>query len=256
MIPDPDRGYPGALADEEGWVLAEVWHLHSVDWIRRLAGEDVEKLRAASAYRDYRAGETIFAPERDPHSVYLLERGLVRIYRLSSEGSETTFGYVAPGEVFGELSVFGNYPRESFAEAVRACRVWKIRASSFRQVMASHPAMALEITRQVGSRLKRIESRVENLVFRDVRSRLAHILLEVGTDLGEKDGDAVVLQVDFTQADFATLVGATRQTINACMRELEDDGIVGRRGRRLALLAPDRLRAIARNEPPEASAAR
>ncbi len=142
MISEPDRGYPGPLADEEGWVLVEVWHLHSVDWIRELADEDVEKLRAASAYRDYRAGETIFAPERDPHSVYLLERGLVRIYRLSSEGSETTFGYVAPGEVFGELAAFGDYPRESFAEAVRASRVWKISATSFRQVMGARPPVA------------------------------------------------------------------------------------------------------------------
>ncbi|MDJ0851674.1 MAG: Crp/Fnr family transcriptional regulator [Myxococcota bacterium] len=247
MISEPDRGYPGPLADEEGWVLVEVWHLHSVDWIRELADEDVEKLRAASAYRDYRAGETIFAPERDPHSVYLLERGLVRIYRLSSEGSETTFGYVAPGEVFGELAAFGDYPRESFAEAVRASRVWKIRATSFRQVMGARPEMAIEITRQVGARLKRIESRVENLVFRDVRSRLAHILLEVAADLSEKDGEALVLQVDFTQADLATLVGATRQTINACMRELEDEGVVGRQGRRLSLLRPERLRTLARD---------
>ena len=84
-------------------------------------------------------------------------------------------------------------------------------------------------------------------MFRDVRSRLAHILLEVAADLSEKDGEALVLQVDFTQADLATLVGATRQTINACMRELEDEGVVGRQGRRLSLLHPERLRTLARD---------
>jgi CRP/FNR family cyclic AMP-dependent transcriptional regulator len=227
--------------------VADVWHLHSIDWTNALSTEQLEKLRAAAVYRDYGPGETIFAPEREPHSVYLLERGLVRIYRLSPEGNETTFGYVAPGEVFGELAAFGDFRRESFAEAVRACRVWKTPASSFRQVLASVPDLAVAITRQIGTRFKRIESRVENLVFRDVRSRLANILLELGEDLGERDGDATVLRVELTQAELATLVGSTRQTVNANLRELESEGIVGRRGRRLAILRCDELRTISRD---------
>lgn len=226
--------------------MAEVWHLHSVDWISELAAEQVGKLRAASVFRDYPAGETIFAPEREPHSVYLLERGLVRIYRLSPEGSEMTFGYVAPGEVFGELAAFGDFRRESFAEAVRSSRVWKVQASTFRQVLASAPKLVVAITRQIGTRFKRIESRVENLVFRDVRSRVAHILLELGEDLGEQVGSATVLRMELTQAELATLVGSTRQTVNANLRELEEEGIVARRGRRLAILRSEALREIAR----------
>ena len=227
--------------------MTQVWHLHNVDWMNVLATEQIEKLRAASVYRDYRSGETIFAPEREPHSVYLLENGLVRIYRLSPEGSEMTFGYVAPGEVFGELAAFGNFSRESFAEAVRDSRVWKIQASSFRQVLASAPQLVVAITRQIGARFKRIESRVENLVFRDVRSRLAHILLELAEDLGEPDGGATVLRVELTQAELATLVGSTRQTVNANLRDLETEGITGRRGRRIAILQPQALEAISKD---------
>ena len=224
----------------------DVWHLRSVDWIRELSTEHVEKLRAASIYRDYSTGQTIFAPEREPHNLYLLERGLVRIYRLSPEGAESTFGYVAPGEVFGELAAFGSYQRESFAEAVRASRVWKIRASTFRQVMTVQPELAISITRQIGARFKRIESRVENLVFRDVRARLAHILLELAEDLGQKQGGAIVLQIEFTQAELATLVGSTRQTVNVQLREFEIEGILSRRQRRIAILSPEKLRNIAR----------
>ncbi len=241
MIPDPDRGYPEALADEEGWVLVEIWHLHSVDWIRELSDEDVEKLRAASAYRDYRAGETIFAPERDPHSVYLLERGLVRIYRLSSEGSETTFGYVAPGEVFGELSVFGDYPRESFAEALLDSRVWKMRSQAFRQILDSRPSIMLPIARQMGERLKSVESRVENLVFCDVGSRLAAALVELMRSLGRKDGSGTLIDVPVTQSELASLIGSTRQSVNVALRDLVQEGLIERRGRSIWVLQPDGL---------------
>lgn len=202
-----------------------------------------------SSSRSCTGGETIFAPSTNPHSLYLLESGLARIFRLSEEGSETTFGYVAPGEVFGELSAFGDYPRESFAVAVRPSRVWKIPAETFRPMLAHKPGLVLEITRQIGSRLKRIEARVENLVFRDARSRVAHILLELGQDLGRPDEDGVLIDVELTQSEIATLVGSTRQTVNANLREFEQQGWVARRGRRILVRDEKALRAAASPPP-------
>ena len=70
-------------------------------------------------------------------------------------------------------------------------------------------------------------------------------------DFGDGDASDKVIGVDLTQAELATLVGTTRQTVNANLRELEKAGIIGRRGRRLAVLQNDALRRIA--ETPNAS---
>jgi CRP-like cAMP-binding protein len=165
--------------------MKDVWHLRRIDWLREFTSEEREALQRASGANDYGPGEMIFSPEPNPNSVYLLEAGLVRIFRLSAAGSETTFGYVAPGEVFGELAGFGDYPRESFAQTVRKSRAWKVPRATFQEVIRRKPDLAMAITRQIGERLKRIESRIEDLVFRDVRSRVAHILLELAEDFGE-----------------------------------------------------------------------
>lgn len=234
------------MGDDLQRPLSDVWHLRDVDWLRELSPDELRKLEAASSRRDYRQGEVVFAPESSPHSLYLLESGLVRIYRLSGDGAEATFGYVAPGEVFGELAAFGDYPRESFAEAARESRVWRLQASFFRELLASRPSIVLEVTRQIGNRFKRMESRVEDLVFRDVRSRLAHVLLELSQDLGRPLDGTVVIQVELTQSELATLVGSTRQTVNSVLREFEGQGITGRRGRRIALLRVDELERVAR----------
>jgi len=226
--------------------LSDVWHLRTLDWLRELAPEELEQLRRGSAHRDYGRDATVFTPDSNPHELYLLERGLVRIYRLSSDGNETTFGYVAPGEVFGELSAFGDFPRESFAVAVRPSRVWKIPVPRFQQMLQRRPAVVLEITRQIGQRMKRIESRVERLVFRDVRSRLAGTLLELSEDFGVPLGEGVKLDIDVNQSELATLVGSTRQTINASLGELESAGLIERDGRRLVLLKPNELARVAR----------
>ena len=226
--------------------MKDIWHLPSVDWLRELSVEERKKLRGASVLRRHDVGEIVFRPARNPSSVYLLETGLVRIYRLSPSGLETTLGYVRPGEVFGELAAFGDYPRESFAQASRPSTVWKIPRRRLQPLVASRPGLGFGITRQIGERLKRIESRVESLVFRDVHSRVIQILLELAESFGRRRPDGGTrIDVRITQAELATLVGATRQSVNASLRALEEGGLLGREARCLVLRDREALARVA-----------
>lgn len=227
--------------------MKDVWHLPEVDWLAELSSEEREQLSSVSSLMRCAPGEIVFMPAPHPGSVYLLEAGLVRIYRLSEQGVETTLGYVQPGEVFGELAVFGDHPRESFAESVETSRVWRIPRQSFEPLVRSRTRLVFGITKQIGARLKRIESRVENLVFRDVATRVKLILLELAEHLGvRRDDGSVELGVQVTQAELATLVGSTRQTVNATLKELVEQGLLGHAGRHLVVLKPDELQRAAR----------
>ena len=212
-----------------------------VDWLAELGPNALQLLQHSGAARRYSAGEMIFAPATQPESVYLLESGLARVYRVSEAGGETSFGYVAPGEVFGELPAFGDYPRESFAQAVQASVVWTIAREPFQRLMASHPPLVMAITRQMAQRMKRVEARVEDLVFRSVRIRVAHMLAELAESFGRPDGDDVRIDIPLTQTDLATLVGATRQTVNQALGELGKEGLVERRCQRIVVSDVDAL---------------
>lgn len=212
-----------------------------VEWLSQMNAEELAELERGANSRRYARGEMVFAPTPKPSSVYLLESGLVRIYRLSEGGGETSFGYVAPGEVFGELPAFGDYPRESFAQAVRTSQVLKIPRENFHKVLSARSALALQVTRQIGNRLKRIETRVEDLVFRNVRTRVARMLGELAEDFGQVENGHRVIDIPITQSELATLVGATRQTVNQTLRELSDEGLIGRDNRRIVLLQPELL---------------
>jgi len=245
LAPAPD---PSSLPPrlEGGSVVRDVWRPRAVDWMKELSAEELGSLQRASSCSDHERGGTVFAPDSHPLEVYHLERGLVRIYRLSDDGGETTFGYVAPGEVFGELPAFGGFPRESFATAVHPSRVWKIPTRLFQKILIERSSVAIEVTRQIGQRMKRIESRVERLVFRDVRARLAGILLELSEDFGARRGEKIAIDIDLTQTELATLVGSTRQTVNAGLGELEAAGWIERQGRRLVVIDSGELSRIAR----------
>jgi CRP-like cAMP-binding protein len=224
-----------------------VTDIRAIEWLRSLGDEEWAALRSRSASHKFAAGTTVFSPTPDPQSVYLLEDGSVRILRLSQGGGEVTLGYVVAGEVFGELPGFGDYPRESFAVARAPSVVRKIPRGVFRDLVSRHPEIAIEITRQMGERMKRVESRVENLVFGDVRSRLAAALLELAEDFGRREGDRQVIDLELSQGELATLIGSTRQSVNAAMSGLRDEGLLALAGGRAELLDPGRLREIAKS---------
>ena len=225
--------------------MNDFWHLHNFDWLSELSPTEAVALRARASTASYDAGDIVFGPTAVPASVYLLESGLVRIYRASELGAETTFGYVNPGEIFGELAAFTDCERESWAQAVQPSLVWRIERDAMRSVLSNHPGVAFQVTKQVGSRLKRVESRVEDLVFRDVRSRLSRVLLQLAEDYGCDVPEGRLVQLLVTQEELATLVGATRQTVNAILRELESGGLVGRRGRCFVLPSREALLRVA-----------
>ncbi len=219
--------------------------LKSIVWLDALGADEWEALRTRATRLSFAAGATVFAPTPDPYSIYILENGRIRILRISPTGDEVTLGYVSEGEVFGELPGFGDHPRESFAVARAPSNVWRIPLTLFRQWISTYPTIAVEITRQMGERMKRVESRVENLVFGDVRSRLAVVLLELAKDFGRDDGETCVIDIGVSQGELATLIGSTRQSVNAAMGTLKDDGILRLSGRKTELLDQERLRAIA-----------
>jgi len=224
--------------------MDEYWHLRNVDWLGSLSPEQSALLKRESTLRSYAPGEMIFTPAPNPSSVYLLEQGLVRIYRLSETGAEATFGYVSPGEVFGELALFGVAARESFAESVVQSTVRRVPRSLFARLLEARPEMVLAVTKQIGERMRRIESRVENLVFRDVRTRVARILLELAEDFGRPGGEGILIDIPLTQGELATLVGSVRQTVNETLRQFEQAGWLRYEGRQLLIVKRDELQRL------------
>jgi CRP-like cAMP-binding protein len=240
MAFDADPGRAASGRDH----VRDLWCLRRIHWLETLSSEEVERLRRSSTSREYQRGEMVFEPTAHPSSVYLLERGLIRIYRLSESGGEATLGFVGPGEVFGELAAFSDAPRESFAQAARASTAWRIPRAAFTEAIGAHPQAVLEVTKQVGTRLKRIESRMEDLIFRDVHARVARVLLELAQDFGRAESTGVRIDLPLTQTDLAMLVGSTRQTVNATLRRLTEEGLLGRDQRQFVIARPDALRAV------------
>jgi CRP-like cAMP-binding protein len=200
--------------------------------------EALSDLRPLSLIRELAPRSPVFGPSTGNGCVYFLQEGAVRMYRIAEDGHETSLGYVAPGEIFGIPILLRREPDDRFASVVCRSIVWRIPRDPFRRWIASRPCFAVALGAQLERRMRRLEDRVDDLAARDVRQRVLRALRELSNAFGRSDGNgSVVLDLPITQAELASLVGSTRQTVNASLRALLAEQILRRDGRRLVLVS-------------------
>lgn len=194
------------------------WHQKTLNWIDTLPEEILSQLRQAASHSTYAAQDMVFGPEPDPDYVYMLENGRVRIYSHSSQGGEYTYSYVEPGFVFGELSVLENNARRNFAQAVETSGVIRIPKEVFLYSMHHSVEFSTTISIQLAKRLTAAKVNIEDLVFKDARSRIARKLTEI----------ASLPELRITHADMAKMTGVSRPTASIVLGELEESGLISK----------------------------
>lgn len=211
------------------------WHVRRLSWFEGLKPALAEEIRRAATVRSFACGDPVFGPSRQPENVWLLQNGLVRIHRLAADGREVTIALAQAGDLFGEVPVIGDLPRVSFAQAVRRSTCWRIPREAFLRVVRSNPEAGFAISKNIAGKMARIESRLADLAFCGVESRVARTLLHLAEDFGRPAGDWVELDLPLNQSELAKLVGASRQSVSESLRDLSMRGCVARERGRLAL---------------------
>lgn len=107
------------------------------------------------------------------------------------------------------------------------------------------PALAFRVIQHLGEQRRTLERQIASLVFKDVPARLAETLLEFAHGCGQLCVHHLARELVITQQDLADLIGATRQVVNATLKQFQRRGLIDCRRNCICLANPDGLRRVA-----------
>lgn len=220
---------------------AKYWQLRQLGMFADLDGSAVRRLGEHSATELIEAGRTVYRFGDLADRVYVLKSGCVRVSRASDDGKELTLYFVRPGEIFGELAIVGKERRSTCAMVIEDAFMYAVARDRFEHFMLGHPEISLAVARTIGRRKELTERRMLDLVYKDVRSRVAGVLAELADEFGASDELGVRIDLPLTQTDLAQLVGSTRETTSTVFNELRRAGLVEAEGRTVWVLDTDAL---------------
>lgn len=224
--------------------MSMIRFLQDIPLFNDLSQEQLHSLSKDVQPRQFGQGEIIFR-EGDPGQVlYLVQCGQVRIYVNGLDGSETSvilFG--RPGDMFGELAVIDGLPRSATAVALDETVLYTISRESFRLHMQRFPQLALNFMKELTHRVRYNTRQMDSLASLPVSQRLARKLLELAQDYGRIEANNVIIDMTLTQANLASLIGATRESTNKILRDFRERYLIWFEYGRITILDADALRA-------------
>ncbi len=207
--------------------MSNLWYFENTDLMNVLCPRKLKEFKADHQFKNYKKGDFIYFSEDPSSTIYLLIEGKVKILFYTEKGEEITKSILSKGEIFGELALFGEESRKDFAQAMDDnAQICQITLEQMRELMKDDASFALKVNKLIGLRIRKLERKLESLVFKDVRTRIIEFIREYAMDKGEQDGNAYTVHHFLTHKDIADLVGTTRQTVTTLLNELRNEGLI------------------------------
>jgi len=203
--------------------------------LQRVPRSDVRALVDQGTVHRFRKG-TYLCHQGDPaEDVFFLVSGRVEISSIAPTGTRVLHATVDTPQFLGELGVFGDLPRSADLLALDESDVWSGPGEHFLGFVIAQPAAAREVLAALARQVQESQAFVDDLLFLDLRGRVAKRLLQMGTpSLAELPVDGTTIP-PVTHADLASLCGGSRENVSRILSDLQRRGLIRRDGHRYVL---------------------
>lgn len=215
------------------------FYLKGLPVFRNLPDILVRELGSVVKFKQIYRGETLNYGSGEYSKIFFLVKGKIKLTELDEFDNELVKDILTEGEVFGDLELEGDPGNDEFAEALMANTIiCYFNSADFRKILESHPVVAVNYAKKVSLKLKRLEDRHADLVFRDAKSRLIRFIKNWARTDGNKVGDKIILNNYLTHSDIAGFISTSRQSVNVLLNELRDSGMLHYNRKKIELNDP------------------
>ena len=224
----------------------KLWYLKNFNLFENLDPEEMESLSDMITDGTIKKKQPIYMEGDPSETLYFLKKGRVKIVRTDESGKEITLTLLEPGEIFGEMGIFDNAPRETTAVALEDSLLCTMRRRDFEKVMANKPEMSFKLSKLMGLRMRHIENKIQELMFHDVPTRLARLLLRLLEQHPREMRNGVRINIKLSQQEIANLIGATREMTSSTLNHFRKQGLIDIEAKYIYVLDKKGLRAQAK----------
>ncbi len=214
--------------------------LRQVPLFSTLSEDELARVVEVASLTHFEAEEVVFREGESSTSCYMICSGHAAALREHADGRIITLARFGPGDIFGELAMFGSQVRSATIKALDELEAIAILGPDMRSLL-EHPGLAVKLITALARKLRESNERLAGLSFQTVQSRVAKVLSQlVQTARAEGAAEHDVL-INSTQAELARLAGSSRESASRFLAVLERAGIISQGRGRLTVHDPAAL---------------
>ncbi len=153
-------------------------------------------------------------------SIYLVEKGYVKLVTPTRAGKDCLLGIFTAGDIVGELC-FGSVDRYESLTALTQAVLWRIPKARLLALL-DNVGVREEFVSYLAQRLLDQQQLITHFVTVDSEHRFAAVLLYLARKIGQQEGVWLSISARITQEEFAAMVGTTRSRIGLFLKRFAE----------------------------------
>jgi len=197
-----------------------------------LGAEELKDVSDHKITNIYKKGQTLFVQGNHPFGLYCISSGNIKVTKIGADGKESIVRIATAGDVLGHRSLFTDQYYMATATALEDTKVCFLDKKFIMKVINDQPTVSMNIIEKLSADMGAAENKLSSLHQKNVRERLAELLLLLKESHGEKleDGRTKIV-IKLTREEMATMIGTANETLIRFISEFKEAGLIEQEGK-------------------------
>lgn len=209
------------------------WYLRNHRLFEQLNQDEIEKLCIISNMKSAEKNDVIYFNESEVKKIFILKVGTVKICREDEQGKEIITEMLTEGDIFGHINSSSSQYAKVLSDNVKLCF---FELSNFMNVLKNNTNLALKYNEAMNEKLISFQQKYEDLIFKDVDTRVLEFFKRYAKHHGIANGDYVEMDMMLTHQDIADYTASSRQSVTTIINRLVEKGKIVYEGRKKVII--------------------
>jgi CheY-like chemotaxis protein len=189
----------------------------------------------------YKAGEEIYLEGDNSNYSFLIDKGIVKTYKIDEQGKELITGLHNEDDFFGFTSFLHNVPYQESATAIENTQVYRFSKAELKQLLEQNPEATMQLVDYLTENVSEIKAHLLEMAYSSVRKKTANTILQFTKKMKQYNENE---QLKISRSDLASIAGIATETFIRTLSEFKKDGIIDIDGRNIKILDIEKLKKV------------
>ena len=212
--------------------------------LKALTREELQRISDTKGHFIIKKGEDLFTEGEVLNGVFCIKEGFCKLSKLNSNGKDAIIKIAKSGDLLGQRSIINDEASNLTATALENMQVCFIPKKEILENFNNNNKFSLQITKDICSHLKDADLEVANHTHKNVKSRLATLLLKL-EEIGGVNPETKALNITLSREELASMTGTATESCIRLLSEIKKENMISLSAKRIVILNKDALKNLA-----------
>ena len=202
--------------------------------------EDLKRVFSENELLHFKKGENVYEKGKHSNFFYLVDRGVIKVYRADSQGKELITELYKEGDFFGNHATDPHSSYEDYATAMEESKVYAVSREEFHRLLAENPKISMQLVESLSHNMSYLKNQLMDMAYGSVRKKTANTILL----FAERITKHPLKSIRISRADLAGVAGMAPESLIRTLSEFKKEGLIEIEGRNIKLLDSEALKKV------------